>query len=67
MLLISTIHSISKKFPHKKGNYNKLHLEELGLRKVKNSITPSNLPKPEKNATRIDINIIGIWKFLLFN
>ena len=45
----------------------KPELEELGLRKVKNSITPSNLPKPEKNATRIDINIIRIWKFLLFN
>ena len=45
----------------------KPELEELGLRKVKNSITPSNLPKLEKNATRIDINIIRIWKFLLFN
>jgi hypothetical protein len=39
----------------------------LGSRKVKKSITPGYLPKPDARAIPIEINIIGIWKFLMLN
>tara|TARA_A100001015_G_scaffold63702_1_gene70333 strand:+ start:502 stop:699 length:198 start_codon:yes stop_codon:yes gene_type:complete len=41
--------------------------DRLNFKKVKGSITEIRLPKFEINAIEIDIKIIGIWKFLIFN
>ena len=41
--------------------------DRLNFKKVKGSITEIRLPKFEINAIAIDIKIIRIWKFLIFN
>ena len=41
--------------------------DRLNFKKVKGSMMEIRLPKFEINAIPIDIKIIGIWKFLIFN
>ena len=41
--------------------------DRLNFKKVKGSIMEIRLPKFEINAIEIDIKIIGMWKFLIFN
>ena len=41
--------------------------DRLNFKKVNVSIMEIRLPKFEINAIEIDIKIIGMWKFLIFN